>query len=806
MKAKLVFILLLPAFMLNMDGQDKYFKQNFLEAEYFLMTEEYTPALRIYENLLSTDPDNANLNFLCGFCTLKTGGDIRRVILLFEKAAERADASYKEGSYKETNAPMDALFLLARSYHINNQFDRAIETYSEYREGIDKKDFAEVEYVNANIQACELGKAMIRHPIDVKFRPLGGNLEFDGQVRNPVVSGNDSVMVFITDQNNRINLMMTVKEEGRWSKALTINPQVGLSGNICPVSLSYDGTELFIVLNDYFNMDIFVSHRNGGRWSRAQKLNSTINTKYSETHAAISRDGSCLFFTSDRKGGIGGLDIYMARRMKGDEWGTPVNLGNPVNTFYNEESPFLANNDTRLFFSSQGHNTMGGYDIFYSNLNNKGSWEPPVNIGYPVNTTGDDLFFNPGGEEGPALCALKSGDKGGKMGLYSLQLPPLEEYQAPADSLVHGEQPEMLASAEPQAGPEAGTAALASADATLNKTERESEAAGHAATAGPDAPVADTKSGVSFSSGNFYYILNNILFDYNESTISPAAMRDVERIYVLMRKYPEIGIELTGHTDARGSQDYNLKLSNKRAQSVADYLITSGIEPGRITIKAAGESEAVAINQYEDGSDAPEGRRLNRHVSITINNLSSDKIRVADIFVPDELVPKEDKGYTVLLFQSTGRVAGIPEEFLEEQVSMISTDQSFMYTAGEFDRKTDAVAYLNEVIDQGYPDARIIERKSLENLIRDNSSSGPFHPESYTIQVMALKKPRDISYFKDLSRVHRYECRDGLCRFVTGEYERIEEAMRDLPVIRRKGYRDAMIMPCSRYVTMTAAE
>jgi len=276
----------------------------------------------------------------------------------------------------------------------------------------------------------------------------------------------------------------------------------------------------------------------------------------------------------------------------------------------------------------------------------------------------------------------------------------------------------------------------------------------------------------------------------------------VERIYVLMRKYPEIGIELTGHTDAIGAIDYNQKLSNNRAQSVANYLISKGIDPQRISVKAAGETESVAINQYEDGSDAPEGRKLNRHVSIRITNLSNDKIRVANIFVPDDLIPIQDKGYSILLFQSSGRVTTTPEVFLDEQVSMISTDNSYMYTAGQFDKKTDAVRYLNDVIDVGYPDARIIERRSLEQLIQSNSRADPFDSVCYTIQIMALKRDREASYFKNLKNVKRYECKDGLFRFVTGEYTQIDDALTQIPELKEKGYSHLMIMPCSRYVAM----
>lgn len=761
MKRWILLFLLVPVFTLCIQGQDRNFKRIFLEAEYYILAAEYSSALKHYENLLSSDPENANLNFLTGFCLMKSGGDINHIIALFEKAVPNAHPSYKDGSYKERGAPLDVLFLLGRAYHINNQFDLAIETYTQYSTKIDKKDFAEVEYVNAHIKACELGESMINNPVDVEILPLEGQLESDGDVYNPVTSGNDSILIFVIYRNTRNYMMVSDRQGDSWSDPLVINPQIGLTGKFYPVSLSYDGTELYIAYNDDYNQDIYVSHFENGRWKRAVKLNDNINTRYTESHACISKDGQRLFFTSDRKGGIGGLDIYMAKRIDGDEWGEAINLGYSINTYYNEETPFLTNNDQRIYFSSQGHNTMGGYDIFISDISaDSVSWNVPRNIGYPINTTDDNLFFNPGWDKGHAFYAMKSQDAGNFQQICKIRMPD----------------PEVLytASSPSQAGN------------------------GQQETDGGSSPT--------FSSMGIHYILNNILFEFNESRINEDAMRDAERIYILMRKFPEIDIELTGHTDARGDSEYNMRLSQERSQSVADFLISSGIDEQRISIKAAGESDPIAINQYEDGSDAPEGRRLNRHVSIKITNLSSDKIRVAEIFVPDDLIPEEDKGYTVLLFQSTGRVTATPEEFLGQQVSMISTDNSYMYTAGQFTQKSEAIEYLNEVIDEGYPDARIIERRSLEHLIQDNTIADPFAPLCYTVQFMALERQREASYFKNLPDVKRYKCKDGLYRYATGVFTNIEDALQLVPEIKKKGYRQALVLPCSKYLEMVVEE
>ena len=715
MKSKILLLLVFTALMLNLHGQGKNFKRIFIEAEYYLLEDDYASALPLYENLLSTDPDNANLNFLCGYCSMKLGGDVNKIITLFEKAIQSANPSYKDGSYKERNAPMDSYFLLGRVFHINNQFDHAITAYTQYSSGIDKKNLAEINYVHAHIKACELGKSMINNPIVADIQPLGSNIEFDWDIYNPVVSGNDSILIFLTDRNDRITLMMSEKKGNSWSKPLVIHPHIALTGNINPVSLSYDGTELYIVNNDYFNSDIYVSHPDGSRWSRAVKLNKNINTKYTESHASISREGTTLFFTSDRKGGVGGQDIYRAERISGDEWGVAVNLGNSVNTYYDEESPFITNQDQRLYFSSQGHNTMGGYDIFYCNKNSEGSWDVPKNIGYPVNSSDDDLFFNPGWEDDHAFYAIKSDNPDGNINIFTVRIPYIAELYAEESTPYNEQQQVEATSFTPQ-------------------------------------PDETEKPRVTFSSLGIYYILNNILFDYNDYSINEEVMRDVERIYVLMNKYPEIGVELTGHTDDRGSNEYNIGLSTRRAKSVAGYLTSKGIDSDRISIKAVGESDPVAINQYEDGSDAKEGRKLNRHVSIEITNLSNNKIRVADIFVPDELIPKEDKDYSVLLLQSEERENNTPKEFLNEQVSMATES---------------------------------------------------FNPGSYTIQIMALKKPRDVSYFNNLSLVRRFDCKDGLYRFVTGEYDSIEDALKELPGVRRKGYRNAFIMSTSRYAVMS---
>jgi hypothetical protein len=191
--------------------------------------------------------------------------------------------------------------------------------------------------------------------------------------------------------------MFTKMLNGKWTGPVNIFPELQIDGDIGISCLSKDGKLLFLSKDDNFNSDIYSASYNGTEWTPAVKLNKQINTKYWESHAFISEDGSQLIFASDRPGGFGGLDLYVSRKVNG-EWGTAVNLGPEINTPFNEDRPFLSNHDKTLFFSSQGHENMGGYDLFRSEKQSTGTWGKPENMGYPINTPDDNTYFMPSGD------------------------------------------------------------------------------------------------------------------------------------------------------------------------------------------------------------------------------------------------------------------------------------------------------------------------------------------------------------------------------------------------------------------------
>ena len=800
---------------LRASAQDnKLFKQTFIDAEYAFITEEYEEALNHYLELLKMDPENANLHFLTGACYLSIYGEKHKAIPHLEKGIESMTTGYREGSYKERNAPRESFFALARAYHINHDFELAIDHYQKYRNIMFKKHFAEVEYVNKQIKSCELAMSMIQQPLDIQFLGLGDQVNQFASNYNPVVSMDDSTLIYMADQPVKRTIKIIHRTKDGWTEPRSINREIGSEGDSYPTCLSFDGKELFLVKRNYDGSDIYVSYRKGDMWTRTVRLNDHINTNYFETHAFITNNGKSLFFTSDRPGGEGAMDIWVSETTTKGDWGPPRNLGPKINSHYNEETPFLTENSKKLYFSSQGHATMGGYDIFVAEkilslqlgpggvLSENASdeqpsdmWSFPQNAGYLISTADDDLFYVPRRNGLRGYYSIIIDSISSVRSIYTMIPRVVEDVQIAAikqGTEIKTEPEELITTRQESAKDTTSTVTETVTDTIGTVKETETEAVAETTSA-----MIDTVS--MTTDPDIYFVLNSILFDFESHTLNEAASEEADRILEAMQSNPEIKLELTGHTDEVGADEYNLRLSERRAQSVANYLIGHGINEERINVRATGETEQIAINKYEDGTDSPEGRRLNRHVSLKFENLQDEKIKVAELFVPAHLRSKRDQSFSVLLINSDQILDTIPDEVAGERTALIITDSAFLYTAGNFQKKTDALIYLNEVVDLGYPDAGMLEKRDLEQLIAQLSTEGIMVEASFTIQIMALKNPVSIDFFQPLEGVQMYAGRDGLHRYVYGEYDGIDQALDILPTLKDMGYHDAFIMSVLRY-------
>ncbi len=368
----------------------------FAEAESWILFEDYNEALQLYLQLIKSYPANSNLKYRIGQCYLYIPGHKELSIGYLEDAIKNINTRYKEGKFKETGAPYDALYYLANAYRINNQLDKAIETYELFKKNMDTDIYNE-EVVDQQIQSCRNAKELMGIPFYVKEINLGNDINDDNSEFNPVISEDENTIVFSKSLAFFDAIMFTKKLNGAWTAPVNLNEplKIDVERDLYPTSISDDGKTIYLYGAEDYDGVIFTTTLENETWGPLIKLNDNINTKYWESHATVSHDNKKLYFTSNRKGTIGGLDIFVSERDSTGDWGPAVNLGPVINTPQNEETPFLSKDDKTLYFSSRGHFNIGGYDIFYSSLLDDGKWSAPLNVGYPLNSTDDDIFFNP---------------------------------------------------------------------------------------------------------------------------------------------------------------------------------------------------------------------------------------------------------------------------------------------------------------------------------------------------------------------------------------------------------------------------
>jgi hypothetical protein len=425
-RIKTIFLqLLLLAFVIcpvNVSAQSATdIKNIFTQAESYYIYEEYELANPLY--LLIDDPENMNIKYKIGTCYLNIPGEKEKSIPYLEEAVKTANIDSKTESIKEIRAPLDAYFSLAKAYMINNEYEKALNTFQTFnRLARETKTIGELknfEYIDHMIQACKNAIQFRQVPINFKKEALWRDIALGAMNENPAISYDGNTLVYTERRGIENAIFCSKKVNSQWQTPVEITGELNAGKDCSSCSLNNDGTELYLYKNDNYDGAIYSSTSVDGRWSPIKKLNKNINTKFYESHASPSSDGKKLYFTSNREGGQGNLDIYVSEKDGSGDWGPASNLGPVINTPFNEDTPFITKNDSLLFFSSEGHNSMGGYDNLKSQR--KGStWREPSNLGYPVNSADDDKFFQPFNNDRNAFYSLTTDYK--KKGIFYLDL------------------------------------------------------------------------------------------------------------------------------------------------------------------------------------------------------------------------------------------------------------------------------------------------------------------------------------------------------------------------------------------------
>jgi outer membrane protein OmpA-like peptidoglycan-associated protein len=611
MKRYLLFTLmsLISGFITFAQQPSEKLKQVFLDGEYFFLYEDYEEALYSYNTLYKRGfSDNGNINYRIGLCYLNIPGEKHKAIPYLEKAIQYANSKYTEGSFKETNAPLDAFFFLGNAYRISNDLDKAMLSYKKYKELIGSKNVTGINLANKEIEACNNAKEALKNPRFTKSTVVGRPVSTNSKDFYPAVSENESVIVYNSAQKFYDAVFFSKKVNNKWSTPINITPEIQSDGNQYVSSLSPDGTDLFLRIEDNYEADLFVSKYENGIWTKSKSVGKTINSKFFEGNGSVSHDGKVFYFSSNRPGGKGTLDLYKSELQADGTWGTPVNLGDSINTEFNEDAPFVTSDGKKLFFVSQGHKTMGGYDIYYSNLRADGKWSKPFNLGYPVNTTDDNAFYYPIADGSAFYTNMYLREGFGSDDIYKIWT---NEELAIADyKKTIQDETQVNVFKEP-----------------AKEITREI----------PEEVVKKITDTVIEPKATEIYTLHTLFFDFNSAELTVASIKELDYLTMVMKNTPEIKVQLVGHTDAKGSDQYNQLLSERRSRAAKNYLVSKGIRAERVAIKGMGETSFIAINNNPDGSDNPDGRKFNRRVDINILHTKVDNIKIEPVEIPESL-------------------------------------------------------------------------------------------------------------------------------------------------------------------------
>lgn len=364
---------------------------------------KYDQALPVLLDMAVEDSKNANLNFNIGVCYFNSTYDKLKCIPYFEKALKNTSLNYS-GDINDPTAPVYIYYLIAQAYQFNYEFGKAQENYSIYLSLVQdyKKDNQLLKEVGHKLATCGNADYLTSIPknVVVTLADLADNT--DMTERNFIIS-KDLVFFYSTSSQNeymqKYNLQIMSNCNGDL-KTNVMNAPVNTDLDEIPLFYDPEVNELFFAKQLENNADIFVSRKkstifHNNEWTEPIRLSSPINSEYNETGLYISEDGNFAIFSSDRPGGFGGKDLYECKKNSDGNWSEATNLGNTVNTEYDEDAPVFSKKEHRLYFVSNSDQSMGGFDVFFTAFNDNGKWDAAQNMGYPINTSYDEISYFP---------------------------------------------------------------------------------------------------------------------------------------------------------------------------------------------------------------------------------------------------------------------------------------------------------------------------------------------------------------------------------------------------------------------------
>lgn len=446
MKRTYTFVFVFAVLVLSAQKKPTY-KDYFEEGMFLLAEDNMAGALKNFEAAYRIDSTSANINYLLGVSYLSSARKKTIAEYYLKKAVSDISKNYQADNASEKSAPPLAHLYYGNALHINYKFNDALAQYSSFNQYLSPKDKESHRLLKKGTDAANVAKTLVANPINIKITNMGDSINSEYPEYSAVLSADERMMIFTTDRPNTTggrksddgryfdDIVVSYKDdEGRWSKPVSLSSNINTPGHEGSINLSPDGQTLIIFKNiphskhPQGNGNIYYSTFDGKDWSGLQEFGSDVNTEYWESHACLSTDGNVLFFASERPGGFGGKDIYRCVKLPNGQWSKAWNMGDVINTEDDEDGAFIHPDGQTFFFSSNGPKTMGGYDVMFATLNEDNKFSDVQNMGYPINTTQDDVFYvtSPDGTRAYFSSAQQEGGFGDN-DIYQITMPQFRE-------------------------------------------------------------------------------------------------------------------------------------------------------------------------------------------------------------------------------------------------------------------------------------------------------------------------------------------------------------------------------------------
>lgn len=630
----LAFVAFQAVAQTNLSTKSKKAIELYTEADNFRVRGQFSQAINLLTQALEKDKEFVEAWYRLG------------IVYLSLKDFQQANKYLEKGLSLTKDPKKQKVFWydLGESYFTLGDYDKAEQFISSFlkEEVANRQKMERANLLLRNIKFAKENKAAASA---YKQKKLSDTVNGFVLQYFPVLTADQQALIFTRrlggGANDDEDLVITQKNaRGRWMAPQSISDNINTRLNEGTCTISADGRKLIFTScvgrEGYGSCDLFESRKIGNQWTAPRNLGPAVNSAEWESQPSLSADGRTLYFVSDRRGGLGRRDIWVSTQNDKGEWTRAKNAGKPINTVYDEISPFIHVNSRTLYFASNGLTGFGGYDLFFTERDTARGWSAPVNIGSPINNHEDQfsLFITADGKKGYYSHEETRPSGYSVSYIYEVEIP--EEHQIKFKSNYVKGIVRDKATREPL---------LAKIELfNLEKNEMESLVESDSVTGqylivltqGAEYALYVNKKNYLFQSLNFNYsevsnfepitlnidlekakegtiaVLKNIFFDVDKYELKDKSKTELQKISKFLLDNPNLRVEISGHTDNSGSATYNKQLSEKRAKSVYQYLIGNGLDQKRLTTKGYGSDQPIADNSTEDG------RQQNRRIEFKI--------------------------------------------------------------------------------------------------------------------------------------------------------------------------------------------